>query len=196
MMPEFSRQIHATISLCLTILALAIVFRFLVQPSYEQYEAVNDSLETLQFQHDKLGNVHEKKVRIERELAEIENTETDDIGFLQENSESLASAEIQNYITSLVGDAHADLISTQVLPRQSETEEVFPSITVKVHLRGDLTALRNILYELSGSEPVLLIDNLNIVNRQQSGRRRKPQSQSKLDVRFDLTGYIFEAADT
>lgn len=112
-------------------------------------------------------------------------------GYLSDSdTESLASAELQNIIKTAVTDAGGQLTSTQGLP--GKTEDGFMRILVKVRMSCSMEALRAVLYALETNIPLLLIDQLDISPvrgaRNRSNNKLEPSSQ--LNVSFQVVSFM------
>ncbi|TPQ28650.1 type II secretion system protein GspM [Methylomonas sp. EFPC3] len=112
-------------------------------------------------------------------------------GYLSDSdTESLASAELQNIIKTAVTDAGGQLTSTQGLP--GKTEDGFMRILVKVRMSCSMEALRAVLYALETNVPLLLVDQLDISPvrgaRNRSNNKLEPSSQ--LNVSFQVVSFM------
>ncbi|MCK5662044.1 MAG: hypothetical protein KAI17_01090, partial [Thiotrichaceae bacterium] len=83
----------------------------------------------------------------------------------------------------------------QVLP--SKNEDGFNRVTVKVRMAGDIEVLRNVLHEIESSVPVMIIDQIDIrpVRGKRNRKTRKIQPSNKLNVNFQVTGFLRDDHD-
>ncbi|ATG90463.1 type II secretion system protein GspM [Methylomonas koyamae] len=112
-------------------------------------------------------------------------------GYLSDSdTESLASAELQNIIKTAVTDAGGQLTSTQGLP--GKAEDGFMRILVKVRMSCSMEALRAVLHTLENNVPLLLVDQLDISpvrgTRNRSSNKLEPSSQ--LNVSFQVVSFM------
>jgi len=189
--PKLDERKHAVISLTILIAGLALFYTVIIQPGLSSRMMFQERYEEIQFQFSKLGDPENKSHQLKNELKKLGSQETDKTGFLENKPEALAAADLQKHIKSLIESNAGEMISTQVV--QHKDIDTFPQVTIKVHLRGNIEALRNILYRLNTDLPVLLIDNFLVQARQGSGRGRAQRGADQLEVRFDLTGFMYEA---
>ncbi|MGR9071698.1 MAG: type II secretion system protein GspM [Gammaproteobacteria bacterium] len=110
--------------------------------------------------------------------------------FSNQQTEALASAELQKFLKKVISSAGGQMTSTQVLPKK--VEEHFIRISVRVRMASDIEVLRSVLYEIESSTPLLLIEQLDI--RPVRGRRnrltRKVEPSSQLNVNFQVAGFM------
>ena len=106
----------------------------------------------------------------------------------QKPLDALIAADIQTRLRSIVTDSKGTVISTQVI--KPSTDTLYPAIAVKVHVRGNIQSLRSSLYHLTNGSPLLIVDNL-LVQRRHSSSRRNTKGADLLDIRFDVTGFVY-----
>jgi general secretion pathway protein M len=189
--PRLNAQKHAAASLSILIAVLVLFYSIIIYPAVSGRMQFQERYEELQFQFSKLGDSKNKSQQLKKELAYLGSQETDKTGFLENKPEALAAADLQKHIKTLIESSEGSLISTQVV--QQKEDDIFPQVTVKVHLRGNIEALRNILFRLNTEHPVLLINNLLVQKRHGSGGRRPQRRADQLEVRFDITGFMYQA---
>ncbi|TDJ33010.1 MAG: hypothetical protein E2O56_04325 [Gammaproteobacteria bacterium] len=125
-------------------------------------------------------------------LQDIDSYQAGNTYYLTETAQNLAAASLQrtvnNAVQRLSDESGCQVISLQNV--QSRKEELFPKVTVKVRMRCRMDALRDLLYDLEGSAPLMFIDNVNVYRQRARRRRGKIVTPSHLDVRFDLSAYM------
>lgn len=194
MMQQNNQRRHALLSLGLLLSVIALLFSVLVLPAINGRLEFHNRLSELQFQYAKFQHIVQQSGALQEELAQLQNAQTDQSGFLEEKPEALAAADLQKQIKTLIDTNGGNLISTQVVKSRAGETGVFPEVTIKVHMRSDIEALQKLLYQLASSETVLQVDNLLIQKRRQGGGRRARRDANLLEIRFDTTGYIYQAA--
>ena len=127
---------------------------------------------------------------LEKELAALAGLEINSASFLEQKSRDLAAADLQRLLDLLIEETGGILVSTQVLP-DTDNDSIFPEITVKVHVRGAIESFQQLLYRLDSGQPLLLLDNLLIRKRRQ-GDDRARRDTDQLDIRFDVTAFIYQ----
>lgn len=183
---------HALISLGILFLVLSILFVGLVAPAMTAKNASNERTENLQLQHSRYKSAKQELIQLEKQLEQLLhqylNHKED---FLEEKQQTLAAADLQQYLKKVIESHAGNLVSTQ--PITDINKKPFPKVTIKIHMRGNINALQKTLYQLESSRPQLFIDNVIIQRRNPTGRGKK-LNIDQLDIRFDVNGYIFDSS--
>jgi general secretion pathway protein M len=115
--------------------------------------------------------------------------------FNSQNTEALASAEVQEFIKKAIVDAGGRLSSTQALPVKSKDK--FSLLTVSVRMTGNSEVLRSVLYRLETSTPLIIIDQLDI--RPMRGIRnrqtRQIEQSNDLNINFQAVSFMRKKAE-
>ncbi|MGD8590423.1 MAG: type II secretion system protein GspM [Chromatiales bacterium] len=129
---------------------------------------------------------------LEPQYERLKRYHLSDKRYLKSTSNSLAAAEIQQLIKSIIVPTDGEILSTQIINKKSD--DPIRQITLKVRLRGSLSSLVTILYKIETGNPYLFIEDLNIrsriINRRRLRNRDVEQSPAVLDVQFNVSGYI------
>lgn len=187
---ELAKWQHATLSFLILIVFIILLYLTIISPALHARSEFNERFSELQFQAAKLSKSITHIENISDDLKSLKESGADRSGFLGNKSESLAAADLQEILNQLISDNTGNVLSTQVL--RNDEEGLFPKVTVKVHMQGDIESLQKILYQIQSGNLVLILDNLFIQSRplnrllQRTGSERSP-----LDVRFDVTGFIY-----
>ena len=183
---------HALISLGILFLVLSILFVGLVAPAMTAKNASNERTENLQLQHARYKSAEQELIQLEKQLEQLLhqylNHKED---FLEEKQQTLAAADLQQYLKKVIESHAGNLVSTQ--PITDINKKPFPKVTIKIHMRGNINALQKTLYQLESSRPQLFIDNVIIQRRNPTGRGKQLHID-RLDIRFDVNGYIFDSS--
>ena len=109
-------------------------------------------------------------------------------------TDALASAEMQEFIKKTIVDAGGQLNSTQALPVSNK--DAFKRITVSVRMTGNSQVLQSVLYKLETSEPLIIINQIDI--RPMRGTRNKVTRQiedsNELNVNFQAVSFMRKPA--
>ena len=131
-------------------------------------------------------------------LADIDNIREQNDGqgyFNSQETDALASAEMQNFIKQTIVDAGGQLSSTQALP--VSVKDGFSRITVRVRMTGNSEVLRAVLYKIETSLPLIIIDQIDI--RPMRGKRNptthKIEASNDLNVNFQAVSFMRKAAE-
>ena len=181
---------HALIAAGLMVVAGGLLYFILVWPALAGRTTFNEHLERLQFQQQELTEIVALTPILEKELTGLTGLEIDRSGFLEQNTRDLAAADLQKQLSLLIEESGGSLISSQVLAGTEEDETIFPEITMKMHMRGTITSLREILYKFNTGQPLLFTDNL-LIQKKQRGDEPARRDSDTLDIRFDVTAFIY-----
>lgn len=187
-MNELRSERWLAVGLLLLVLALfgAVAVVPLINAGIDYYETASD----LAFRVQRYKRIVARKDDVQENLDQLKE-QHDSQGYVTESdTEALASAELQQFIKTTVSDAGGQLASTQVLP--SKTENGFLTITVKVRMSGDIEMLRNVLYQIETSVPIMIVDQLD-VNPVRGARNRlthKIEGSNQLNANFQVVGFM------
>ena len=171
---------------CLVVIIL--LFVPIVSKGHEFYE----TKQNLAFRLKRFKQVIASKDAVLNKISEAREEFQAQGYFSTKQTESLASAEIQQFLKKTISTASGELTSTQVLPIKQE--ESFTRITVKVRMTGDMEALRSVLYEIETSKPLVLIEQLDIrpVRGKRNRKTRKIEATGKLNINFQVASFMRE----
>jgi general secretion pathway protein M len=115
--------------------------------------------------------------------------------FNSQNTEALASAEVQEFIKKAVVDAGGRLSSTQALPVKSKDK--FSLMTVSVRMTGTSEVLRSVLYRLETSTPLIIIDQLDIrpLRGVRNRQTRQIEQTNDLNINFQAVSFMRKKAE-
>jgi general secretion pathway protein M len=189
-LPQVQRRILAVL---LLLVAAAVAARLLVFPIWTTYVGTRDAIAQTE---DNIARYSRLSIQVEALRSLVgELEQADDLAryVLAQESEPLAAAALQDRVKSIVTNSGGTLTSTQVLP--TVAEQGFKRVIVNVRMAVTVDALQRVLYELENNLPYLLADNIIILSRGAGKRRRKVTAVDSLDVRFNLYGYMRDAAE-
>ena len=108
---------------------------------------------------------------------------------LKADTETLAAADLQQRVKSVVEGQGGALVSTQVL--ETVPEAPFTRVRINVRMLLSVPVLQQVLHEIEVQSPYLTVRQLLVTNRHWRGRkqRRKKQPRESLDVRMIIVGY-------
>lgn len=98
------------------------------------------------------------------------------------NNQAIAAAKLQKRLQDIADSRGAKIASLRV--RDPEIDGTFQRVTVEIHLKADMQALRDVLYEMENSRPLLFTEALSI----QARVKRRGVSGSELEARITLYG--------
>jgi Tfp pilus assembly protein PilO len=190
-LPRVQRRILAVL---LLLVFLTVIVRVLVVPIWTTYF---DNRDAIAQNEDNIARYSRLSAQVDAlQLAVGELQQNDDLArfVLAQESEPLAAAALQERVKSVVTSSGGTLTSTQVLPTVSD--QGFKRIIVNVRMAVSVDALQRVLYTLESDLPYLLADDIVILSRGARRRQRNKQAADRLDVRFNLYGYMRDAGES
>lgn len=180
---------HALLSLAILVLALLLLFYGLVTPALSDRNIARERIADLQLQRAKYRSAEQELVQVQQQLERLSSRNLNhQEDFLEEKQHTLAAADLQQLVKEVVESHEGSLVSIQ--PITNANENPFPRVTIKLQMRGNISALQQTLYQLESSRPRLFIDNFSVQPRSPCGTQQTiPCGQ--LDIRFDVNGYIY-----
>jgi len=191
MKTNFSKWQHAVISYGMLILCLFALYILLVEPAIDARISIKDKYDNLELQLTKYRQAEQQMLAFKNQITQLDRKLPGKKYFLEEKSNALAAADLQKHLKTLIESHTGDLISIQ--PFDDNKTDLFPKVTIKIHMRSNTNSMQQILYQLESSTPRLFIDNVIIQQNRRTTRRRMPQDPDQLDIRFDVTGYIYNS---
>lgn len=188
MIAQLPPVVRRVLAVVLLLMVIAIVLRGLIVPTWRMYLDNRDAIAQMEDTIARYARLSAQVESLRQTVAELE--EAGELGqyLLDEASEPLAAAALQERLKAMVTSSGGTLISTQVLP--TESDEGLKRVIVSVRMAGSVAALQGVLYELESSLPFLLTDNLVVLSRNARQRNRMPSSDDSLDIRFNLHGFL------
>ena len=189
--PELQqRWLALSILIVVVIIIFLIVILPLITKKIELSEVKNNFVVKLQQYERILAN----KNVVSTNMANITNEHKSQGYFNSQETDALASAEMQEFIKKAIVDAGGQLSSTQALPVSSDDN--FNKITVRVRMTGNSEELRAVLYKIETSEPLIIIDQIDI--RPMRGTRnrttRQIESSNELNINFQAVSFMRKPA--
>lgn len=182
------RWVSRSAALALLAGVAAAVFLLAVAPTLEAYgrtEAdVREAVRLLQ----RYQRVASTRPAVEAQLAELEVRQAESGVYLSGATDALAAAELQDRVKAIIQASGGALTSTQALP--VKTEGTLRRVSVRVQFTGTIETLHQAVYDLETYKPYLMIDNIDVRNRQRRRRANQPEPEARLTIRLDLYGYL------
>ena len=168
------------------IMSVLVFFTPLINKGLELIDDKNNLVIKLQ-QYER---ILAKKETITANMADITSQHETQGYFNSQETDALASAEMQEFIKKTIVEAGGQLSSTQALPINDK--ENFNRITVRVRMTGNSHVLRTVLYKIETSKPLIIIDQIDI--RPMRGIRNRTTRQielsNELNVNFQAVCFM------
>jgi general secretion pathway protein M len=174
----------------LLIAVVLVIILVVIVPVVNKAMELNDAKNNLIFRLQQYERILAKKDAVIASMDTIKQQNEEQGYFNSQNTDALASAEMQEFIKKAIVDAGGQLSSTQALPVSNKGK--FSRITVRVRMTGNSEVLRAVLYKIETSTPLIIIDQIDI--RPMRGRRnrttRQIESSNELNVNFQAVSFM------
>ena len=182
------------LALSLLIVVVVVISLVIIVPLINQKMELNDVKNNLIVKLQQYERILANKDVVSTNMTDITDAHEAQGYFNSQETDALASAEMQEFIKKAIVDAGGQLSSTQALPVSSDDN--FNKITVRVRMTGNSEELRAVLYKIETSEPLIIIDQIDI--RPMRGTRnrmtRQIESSNELNVNFQAVSFMRKPA--
>jgi len=182
--PDLRQGLYSLGILFLVILAF---YSVLIQPAISARIKNTERIEDLMFQSSKFTHSSQESDSLKEEIENLKKQNPNKYNFLENKAPAIVAADLQKKIKALVESSGGNLVSTHALT--DGKEELFSKITVKVHMRTDIKALRDVFYQIAINEPLLFTENI-LIQKSRARSRKKQRVDNQIEVRFDVSGYM------
>jgi len=158
----------------------------LLSKGLELHKSKND----LMFRLQQYERILATKNTVNASMAKIKQQHDQQGYFNSQETDALASAEMQAFIKKTIVDAGGQLSSTQALPVNNKNK--FSRITVSVRMKGNSEVLRAVLYKIETSTPLIIIDQIDIrpMHGAMNNITRQIDSSNELNVNFQAVSFM------
>jgi general secretion pathway protein M len=182
------------IAVSLLAIVVVIIILLIIVPVVSKEMELNEAKNNLVFKLQQYERILAKKEAVIASVANIKEQQKKQVYFNSQETDALASAEMQEFIKKAIVDAGGQLSSTQALPVSNKDK--FSRITVRVRMTGNTEVLRRVLYKIETSTPLIIIDQIDI--RPMRGKRnittRQIESSNDLNVNFQAVSFMRKPA--
>jgi general secretion pathway protein M len=178
------------LALGLLLLVLSGVVLGIFYPLLSNGLALYDEKNALLFRLERQQKILARRDVVKQNLESVKKQFKERGYFSSRDTESLATADLQNVAKTAITDAGGQLTSTQAMP--GKIENGFNRITVRVRMTGTIESLRSILHTVATSVPIMIVDQLDIspVRAVKTRTNNKADSSSQLNVSFQLVSFM------
>lgn len=182
-----------TTALMLLVIVLLLVYLLGFHWFVQSHRDYNSELSGLREQLGRFQAVASRREALQLQLAEVKNAQEDTALFLEQPGFDEAAADLSSRLGAMVraqGNDDCQIVSRQ--PVRARVQERFQKVTVNVRMRCDAEGFTQILYEMETATPLMLVDDLNIIQPRTQRRRRGVvvEATGALDIRFNVSGYL------
>ena len=200
MSKDRKRNVHAPalhqrwIAVGLLITVVLVIILVIIVPVVSKEMELHEAKNNLVFRLEQYERILAKKDVVVASMDNIKQQQKQQGYFNSQETDALASAEMQEFIKKTIVEAGGQLSSTQALPVSNKDK--FSHITVRVRMTGNSEVLRAVLYKIETSTPFIIIDQIDI--RPMRGKRnrttRQIESSNELNVNFQAVSFMRKPA--
>lgn len=165
---------------------ISIVYFILIEPALTERKENQERISNLSFQLDRLSNADMKIELLNAEIKKLKTTNSDDKGFLKNNTAAVVAADLQKKFKDLIKANGGNLVSTHVLKKSNK--DLYQKITIKTHIKANIETLKNVLYKLTSNNPLLFIENI-MIQKRTVNKKKSTHNNGLLEIRFDVSGF-------
>jgi general secretion pathway protein M len=195
---QVSKEKNRNIQRWLAVGLLAALFLILIVavfvPAVSKWVELREEKDQLAIKLRQYERILAGKDAVVKSMGSVKESIQEQNYFNSQNTEALASAEVQEFIKKAIVDAGGKLSSTQALPVKSKDN--FSLLTVSVRMTGNSEVLRSVLYRLETSTPLIIIDQLDIrpMRGVRNRRTRQIEQTNELNINFQAVSFMRKKA--
>jgi general secretion pathway protein M len=192
---EQNRNIQRWLAVGLLAALLLIVIAAVFVPAIGKWIELREEKDQLAIKLRQYERILAGKDAVIKNMGAVKEAIQEQNYFNSQNTEALASAEVQEFIKKAVVDAGGRLSSTQALPVKSKDK--FSLLTVSVRMTGTSEVLRSVLYRLETSTPLIIIDQLDIrpLRGVRNRQTRQIEQTNDLNINFQAVSFMRKKAE-
>lgn len=185
-----NKQMERWLAVGLLVAVMLIVSTAVLFPAASKWMELHDDKIALARQLKQYERILAGKDAVAKNMESIQEEILEQGYFNSQQTESLASAELQEFIKKAIVDAGGKLSSTQALPVIEKDK--FNLITVSVRMTGNIEVLRGVLYRLETSTPLIMINQMDIRPMRSLRNRltRQIEPSNELNVNFQAVSFM------
>ena len=183
-------QMERWLAVGLLITVILIVSLAFIVPLMNKAFELNEAKNSLVFKLEQYQRILAKKDAVVASMDKIKQQHDEQGYFNSQETDALASAEMQEFIKKAIVDAGGQLSSTQAIP--VTTKDDFNRITVRVRMTGNSEVLRAVLYKIETSAPLIIVDQIDIrpMRGVRNMKTRQIEPSNDLNVNFQAVSFM------
>ncbi len=183
--------LERTLALGLLIVVMLMAWFGVAQPVYSDFIREREQIATDQDNLQRFGAIAGKLQEYQDDLNRQRQNPKLNQAVFRADSGTLAVADLQQRVKSVVEGQGGSLVSTQVL--EMVPQAPFTQIKINVRMLLNVPVLQQVLYDIESQSPYLMVRQLLVTNRHWRGRKKPRISQQaeSLDVRMVIVGYWY-----
>lgn len=185
-----SWQIQRWLAVALLAVVILIVSLAVIVPVVSKGLELHETKDNLVFKLQQYERILAKKDAVMQSMSAMKEQYQQHGLLNRQSTGALASAEVQEFIKKAIVEAGGQLSSTQALPVSAKNE--FNRITVSVRMTGNSKVLRNVLYKIETSIPLIIISQIEIrpMRGIMSRTTRQIEATNELDINFQAVSFM------
>ena len=189
MIAEYSKKHQCMLSAGLLLLILLLLGSVILVPWWGKMSFYEEETLEQTVRLQKFKALNNSRKALEAQLRNVRQQAARSSLYINATTPALAAAELQKRVKQTVETQGGKLVSTQNIAKGQATDS--NEIVIRVRMSGGVDVLTKVLHKLEGEEPLLFVENLSIRSHKRvRGRRRNRTTQYRLDIHFDLIGYL------
>lgn len=184
------KKLQRWLALGLLLSVLVLIGLLIIMPIVHTGLELHDNKNTLLFRLQQYQRILARKDDVLASMEHIKQEHSEQNYFNTQETDALASAEMQAFIKQAIVEAGGILSSTQALPINNSGK--FSRITVSVRMTGNSEILRTVLYKIETATPFIIIDQIDM--RPMRGRvnptTRKIEQSNDLNINFQAVSFM------
>jgi general secretion pathway protein M len=179
----------------LLIVVILIAGLLIIAPVVSKGLALNDTQNNLLSKLQQYERILSRKDAVFASREKIKQQSMEQGYFNGQETEAVASAEMQDLIKQIIVGAGGQLTSTQTIPADNSVPDdttKFNHIVVRVSMTGNSDILRTVLYKIETAVPLIIIDQIDI--RPMRGRRNRKTGlvdpTNELAINFQAVSFM------
>jgi general secretion pathway protein M len=190
-----SRKMQQWLAVGLLIAVVLIISLVVIVPLLNKGLELHEAKNNLVFKLQQYERILDTKEAVVASMAKIQRQHEQQGYFNSQNTDALASAEMQEFIKKTIVDSGGQLSSTQALPVSNKGK--FSRISVRVRMTGNSEVLRAVLYKIETSAPLIIIDQIDIrpMRGVMNTTTRQIEPSNDLNVNFQAVSFMRKQAE-
>lgn len=193
MISRLDRGQSRLLALLLFNLTLVLAVAAIVLPALLMNRHFDELIEAMQDQLEVYQRVARHSGQYQAKYQQLQRVRQQDRRYLQSDTESLATAELQRIVKQMIAGNQGEILSTQVM--QTTEEQGFTRVSIRIRMKSRLEEMVKIFHAMESGKPYLFVEDV-IIRSRQVARRRLPsnkeigEAMAQLDIDFQLSGYM------
>ena len=158
----------------------------LLKPWMKEIQRYNENIQILRIEKQRLQRLVAQQPQVEDQLAKLEKLHKRSGYFFDTPSPEVSNRELIDRIETIIESGNGKLVYVRPLLPTTEDNR----LQIRVQLYGNENLLINLLHQLEGSLPVIIIDKLHIRSRPAGLLQKTGTAGNSLNIRFDVLGFL------